>query len=72
MKTEIPFYIESATGKNCVIHFSMSGTKESIKQKLLDMVSEMETDYGKPCQGTVSAFEGVSQVITPIWEGREY
>jgi len=72
MKTEIQFDIEAATGKDCVLHFSMSGTRAAIQQKLLDMANDMNADYGKPCQGIVSAFKGISHVITPIWGGREY
>lgn len=72
MKTTVQFDADSANGNYCVLHFSMSGTKQAIYTKLLDMAEQIHADYGKPIQGIVSAFEGTSHVITPVWNGKEY
>lgn len=58
--------------KNCVLQFSISGTKDAIRNQLLKMIKEIDADYGKPIQGIVSAFDYDSHVITPIWENKEY
>ena len=72
MKTNIPFDSEATTGEDCVLHFSMSGSKESIYNKLKEMAEEIRMPYSKPIQGIVSSFKGISHVITPIWNGAEY
>lgn len=75
MKTKIEFFSETTQTtetRDCLLHLSVSGTKESIRQKLFDLIDAIDSDYGKPIQGYVSAFKSDSHVITPIWGGREY
>jgi hypothetical protein len=72
MKTKVEFYTDTATGDDCVIHISLAGSKDGIREKLLDMVKEIDSNYGKPCQGWVSSYKIDSHIITPIWGGKEY
>lgn len=75
MKTKIEFDTEATQtyqNKDCVLLLAISGTKESIREKLLEMVAEIDNDYGKPIQGVVSRFNSISHVITPIWKNKEY
>jgi len=71
MKTNVQFYTDAATGNNCVLHLSVSGSKEKVILILEEALRDIEV-HGKPIQGCVSTFGGVSHVITPIWNGEEY
>lgn len=66
------FAEDCITGNDCLLQVAISGTKEVILNRLKEMVKQMEDSYGKPYQGIVSQYGGVSHVITPIWNGREH
>lgn len=51
---------------------AISGSPEAIKEKLQRIITEMDSSYGKPCQGIMTYFKGTSEVITPIWKGEKY
>ena len=71
MKTSVQFYTDASTGNDCVLHLSVSGSKERVIHILKEALRDIEV-HGKPIQGCVSAFNGVSHVITPVWNGKEY
>jgi hypothetical protein len=51
----------------------MTGTdKKALREKLMDIVKEIDSPYGKPCQGTVSQYHVETKISTPIWDGEEY
>lgn len=55
------------------LSIAMNGTsKEAMRLKLLEIAKEFETPYGKPCQGTVSQYQVVTKIVTPVWDGKEY
>lgn len=69
---QVSFYDDCVDGRDCVLLAAISGTKEAILEKLKGMVAEIESPYGKPYQGCVSAYKATSHVITPTWNGQEY
>lgn len=72
MKTSIQFYTDSATGGDCLLHFSSSGSKEGILESLKNIISQIESDYGKPHQHCVANHNAITHVITPLWNGEKY
>jgi hypothetical protein len=56
---------------DCQVILAITGTKEGIKQRLLEIVKNLDKD-GKPIQGNISNFWTVSTVITPVWNGEKY
>lgn len=56
-----------------ILNIAMTGeSKEAMKQKLLEIVKEFDSDYGKPCQGIVSQYHVETKISTPIWDGKSY
>jgi hypothetical protein len=49
-----------------------SECKKAIREKLLAIVAELDSEYGKPCQGRMIQYMLETQVITPIWNGKPY
>lgn len=75
MKTPIEFdscATNIARNQDCLLFFAISGSPQTIKEKLLTMVRQIDSSYGKPAQGIVSGFGYDSHVITPIWNGEKY
>ncbi len=58
--------------KSCQLFLAMSGDKEFIMTQLMSLLVECGSKYGKPVQGRTSKLGGYIDVITPIWENREY
>lgn len=50
----------------CALYFSATGTKDSIRNKLQEMLNEINSSHGKTYQGIISQYGGVTHVITPI------
>lgn len=46
--------------------------KEAVREQLLKLISEIDDEYGKPRQGTISGFQYEIKVITKLWNNREY
>lgn len=69
---KVEFNIDSVLGNDCVLHLSISGTKESIEEKLREVLRELDNGYGKPVQGIHINSLSHSHIITPIWEGKYY
>lgn len=70
MQINIPNDHENPRDSQLII--SITGSKEAIREKLKKICQEFDSEYGKPCQGTVSMYKCVSTVITPVWNGQEY
>lgn len=72
MKVNIEFATDAATGDDCVLHLSVSGTSLYVREVLRDLMHQIDGDHGKPHQGIVSQHHGTRHTITPIWNGKEY
>lgn len=52
---------------------TMNGTsKKAIKERLLSIVKEIDSNYGKPCQGIISEYQLETHISTPIWNNQSY
>lgn len=49
-----------------------SEDKRSLKFRLMEIASELDTKYGKPCQGVVITGDTTTKVTTPRWNGENY
>lgn len=75
MIRNVQFYSEATkttTTNDCLLFVAISGTKETIRERLLEMVDQIDSAYGKPYQGCISACRWTIHVITPIWNGDTY
>jgi hypothetical protein len=46
--------------------------KETMKQSLLSILAEFDSNYGKPCQGTSCQYHCKTYIKTPIWDGKDF
>lgn len=58
--------------ENCQLFIGLTGTKEFIVKKLQLTLEEINSSYGKPCQGVYLEPDGTKEIITPIWGGRKF
>lgn len=49
-----------------------ASSKKAMRQKLLEIVAEFDSDYGKPCQGIYSQHLILTRIQTPIWDNKPY
>jgi hypothetical protein len=62
-----------ATKPTFELQINMKGTdKKALRDKLMEIVMEFDSQYGKPCQGTISSYRVETKVVTPIWGGQDY
>lgn len=68
----VNFHHDHGTASDCQLFVALTGSKDAILQELKKLISEFDTPYGKPCQGTMLQYQCTKSVVTPIWNGKEY
>lgn len=58
--------------KDCQLLMALTGEKEGIRQQLKKIIDEFDDSYGKPKQGITINYNVTTEIITPIWEGKNY
>lgn len=53
---------------DCSLIVAITGSKDYIKNELISLAKEIESSYGKPCQGVYLKGDGNTDVITPFWK----
>lgn len=56
----------------CQLFLAANGTKEHVKRILEQALSQLNDNYGKPCQGITLSWDGDSHIITPVWNHKPY
>lgn len=51
---------------------AVTGTPKYIREKLQQLLNQMDDAYGKPRQGTELGYGGDCTIITPLWKGDKY
>ena len=55
---------------DCQLIFAIQGSRKHIIQHLKYLLAAAEVD--KPAQGISTSADYVTQVITPVWNGKKY
>lgn len=70
MKHEFPSDHDNPTNSQLLL--AVTGTPKYIREKLEQLLNQMNDPYGKPRQGTEIGYDGYCSVITPVWKGEKY
>lgn len=47
-------------------------SKDAVREQLVKLIAEIDDNYGKPRQGTISGFNYEISVTTKLWDNIEY
>lgn len=53
---------------DCSLIVAITGSSKYIKEELASLIKEIDSSYGKPCQGIHLKGDGNTEIITPFWE----
>lgn len=56
--------------KDCLVIIALMGSEDEIEKQLVKILQDHRSL--KPCQGITIGNDYVTQVITPVWNGKKY